>query len=389
MASARHTRYRPSARVRRRRRALAAVASAVAIIAVVAVIGLVLLPRTTPSNPIDPAANAVPTSTPTQGPAPTPPPLSPAEKLLAQTSDPAVCAVTFRGDGVTDPPVLESQGTLYQHLPIPSRAGMVFAGWYSTPQDAASFTASARVNGAHAVTCVDREITLTAAWKTPEQNVADNTRIPILMYHQFTSDPNGVTGWLRGNYAYIGDFEAQMDYIASNGFYLPTWPELAAFIDGRLSLPNHSVIITDDDCDVSWLQLAMPISIEKKLLTTAFCITVDGTGPSPSPYIQQRSHTHDMHRAGANGKGLMVNSSAADIAADLEKSAAILGAKEVVAYPFGHYNDVTKEGVREAGFEMGRTIEPGYVTIGTDKLALPVQRINYGMGVDALISAIG
>ena len=29
------------------------------------------------------------------------------------------------------------------------------------------------------------------------------------------------------------------------------------------------------------------------------------------------------------------------------------------------------------------------VTIGTDKLALPVQRINYGMGVDALAGMIG
>jgi len=38
---------------------------------------------------------------------------------------------------------------------------------------------------------------------------------------------------------------------------------------------------------------------------------------------------------------------------------------------------------------MGRTIEGGYVSIGTDKLALPVIRINYGMGLDALVSLIG
>jgi hypothetical protein len=38
---------------------------------------------------------------------------------------------------------------------------------------------------------------------------------------------------------------------------------------------------------------------------------------------------------------------------------------------------------------MARTIEPGYVTIGTDKLALPVVRINYGMGLDAVVNLIG
>ena len=77
------------------------------------------------------------------------------------------------------------------------------------------------------------------------------------------------------------------------------------------------------------------------------------------------------------------------IAADLETSAAVLGVKEVIAYPYGHYNDTAKQGVTQAGFEMARTIEPGYVSIGTDKLALPVVRINYGMGLDAVVSLIG
>ena len=72
-----------------------------------------------------------------------------------------------------------------------------------------------------------------------------------------------------------------------------------------------------------------------------------------------------------------------------QASAAALGVKEVMAYPFGHYNDTAKEGLREAGFEMARTIEPGYVTIGTDKLALPVVRVNYGMNVDAITGLIG
>jgi hypothetical protein len=96
-----------------------------------------------------------------------------------------------------------------------------------------------------------------------------------------------------------------------------------------------------------------------------------------------------MHQAGDNGQGRMVNWSADQIAADLEASAAVLGVKEVIAYPFGHYNDTAKQGVTQAGFEMARTIEPGYVSIGTDKLALPVVRINYGMGLNDLINSIG
>ena len=245
------------------------------------------------------------------------------------------------------------------------------------------------MNGADPVVCVDQQVELFAAWKTPEENAAEDVRVPILMYHQFTADPEGEKGWLRGNYAYIGDFDAQMNHIATTGFYLPTWDELSAFIDGRLSLPAKSVIITDDDADQTWFDLAVPVVDKYKVLSTSFMITAYRQDPAPSIYVQRRSHTHDMHQAGDNGKGRMVNWSADQIAADLTTSADILGVGQVVAYPYGHYNDTTKQGVAQAGYEMGRTIEPGYVKIGTDKLALPVVRIDYGMGLDALVSRIG
>lgn len=85
----------------------------------------------------------------------------------------------------------------------------------------------------------------------------------------------------------------------------------------------------------------------------------------------------------------MVNWTPDQIAADLNASGDILGVREGIAYPIGHHNDTAKQGVAQAGFEMARTIEPGYVEIGTDKLALPVVRIDYGMGLDALIKRIG
>lgn len=316
-------------------------------------------------------------------------PLTPAEQIVADANDPRACAVTFTGEGAPAEPMPQFQEALYQGLPIPQLDGRVFAGWYPSAADAGAFAVAARVNGADPVVCVDQQVELFAAWKTPEENAAEDVRVPILMYHQFTADPEGEKGWLRGNYAYIGDFDAQMNHIATTGFYLPTWDELSAFIDGRLSLPAKSVIITDDDADQTWFDLAVPVVDKYKVLSTSFMITAYRQDPAPSIYVQRRSHTHDMHQAGDNGKGRMVNWSADQIAADLTTSADILGVGQVVAYPYGHYNDTTKQGVAQAGYEMGRTIEPGYVKIGTDKLALPVVRIDYGMGLDALVSRIG
>lgn len=316
-------------------------------------------------------------------------PLSPAEQLVADADDPLACAVTFTGHAAPLHPVLQSQGGLYRSLPIPRSDGLVFAGWYGSADGAERLDTAERVNGADVVVCADQQIELFAAWRTPEENAAQNVKVPILMYHWFTANPEGEDGWLRGNYAYIGDFEAQMTHIATTGFYLPTWDELAAFIEGRLSLPARSVVITDDDADQSWFDLAVPVLHERRLLATSFMVTAYRQDPPPSVFVLRRSHTHDMHRAGENGDGLMVNWTAEQIAADLRSSADILGAREVIAYPFGHHSDTAKQGVALAGFEMARTIEPGYVQIGTDKLALPVVRIDYGMGVEELAARIG
>ncbi|MFF5627273.1 polysaccharide deacetylase family protein [Microbacterium sp. NPDC012755] len=316
-------------------------------------------------------------------------PLTPAQQLVADADDPQACAVTFSGEGAPADPLLQSQAALYQNLPIPAIEGKVFAGWYPTAAAAAAFDPAARVNGADPVVCTDQQVELFASWKTPEENVAENAKIPILMYHQFTANPEGEKGWLRGNYAYIGDFDAQMNHIATTGFYLPTWDELSAFIDGKLYLPARSVIITDDDADQTWFDLAVPVIDKYKLLSTSFMITAARQDPAPSIYVQRRSHTHDMHQAGDNGKGRMVNWTADQIAADLNTSGDILGVRQVIAYPYGHYNDTAKQGVTQAGYEMARTIEPGLVGIGTDKLALPVVRIDYGMTVDSLIKRIG
>ncbi|MBS1905247.1 MAG: polysaccharide deacetylase family protein [Actinobacteria bacterium] len=375
---------RPSQAVIRRRRVI------VGVIAVLAV-ALVAVVTTTAVHSFlgggDPKAAAVgKTSTPT----PKPTPLTPAQQLLKTAADPATaCAVSFAGDGITQAPMLQTEGVLFTGLPIPERAGSVFAGWYPSPETAATQVQTDRVNGSQLTTCTDHQRTLYAAWTTPEQNTATAAKIPILMYHQFTTKPEGEDNWLRNNYVYIEDFKAQMDYVASQKFYMPTWVELNAFIDGKLFLPQHSLIITDDDADPTWLQLAVPVVTERKLLTTSFVITGERKDGSPSPYVLQRSHTNDMHRAGANGKGRMVNLTADEVAADLEESAKVLGAKEVIAYPYGHYNATAEEGVTKAGFLLARTIDYGYVKIGTPKLELPVIRINYGDTVEGLKNNIG
>lgn len=309
------------------------------------------------------------------------------KRLIAEQTN-NTCAVAFSGDGIDVQPVAETKGALFANLPTPERAGYIFAGWYSTPDAAASLTETARVNGSQVVSCTYKTETLYGAWVTSARTQQENTHVPILMYHQFTTKPGGESGALRLNYTYIADFENQISYISAQHYYLPTWTELNSFIDGKLFLPRKSVIVTDDDADITWLQLAVPVVTKHKVLTTSFVITVWRTAPTPSTYVLQRSHTQNMHRAGANGKGLMINASLADIVADLKTSISVLGVSEVLAYPFGNYNPTAEEALRETGFSLAVTTQDGTVSPGATKLELPRKRIDYGMSFAAFAATL-
>jgi hypothetical protein len=313
---------------------------------------------------------------------------------LLEDAHPTACAISFSGgdfsgDDVAFEPELRTEGGLFEELPLPQGGEEVFAGWYPSPESAASHDDGARVGASDTVVCDDRRLTLTAGWMPRADLEALDVGVPILMYHQFTDRPEGVDGPLLLNWAYSVDFDAHMAYLADEGYYLPTWRELSAFIDGELYLPPHSAIVTDDDAHASWFELAVPILNEHRVMATSFVITKWRDELSPSPYVLQRSHTHDMHDPGADGRGRMVNWTAEEIADDLRTSAGVLGAAEVIAYPFGHYDDRSKQGVAQAGYEMAVTIEPGLVHAGADKLALPRMRIDYGMGLEAFVESLG
>jgi hypothetical protein len=300
------------------------------------------------------------------------------------------CIVQFAGRDIHVSPQQQLIGSLYDRLPIPARGGEVFTGWYRTAADAASVDQVDRVNGAQVVACPSGSETLYGGWMTPTAVAAQKVGVPILMYHQFTQNPAGQSGPRKANYDYIGAFQENIAYLSQEKFYLPTWDELSAFIDGKLYLPHRSVIVTDDDADPTWETMGVPIVTKYKVLTTSFVITRYRQAPSPSVYVIQRSHTNDMHSAGADGKSRLADSTVPQIVADLDASVRILGgAREVLAYPMGNFNATAEQGLREAGFEMAVTTEHGYVTAGATKLQLPRMRVAYGMTQRQFVEMVG
>lgn len=209
--------------------------------------------------------------------------------------------------------------------------------------------------------------------------------LPVLMYHFFyeKDDPNYIGKTPDNNILLIDDFIEQMQYLKEDNFYFPTWEEVEEYIDGKQNLPEKSVVITDDDGNTSFFILAVPVIEELGIPVTSFIITnlYEARLQEKYEFINYQSHSDDMHQAGSNGKGAMVNWKYDEIVSDLKESKNKIEKYtnrncNVFCYPFGHYNEVAKKALKDTGFNFAFTVESGRVKIGADKYALPRVRIN-------------
>ena len=214
--------------------------------------------------------------------------------------------------------------------------------------------------------------------------------IPVLMYHFFYDESKGETG-KDSNWMEISDFEEQLKYLDENDYYFPTWSELVDFVDGKISLPRKSIIITIDDGDPSFFSKAIPVINKYDVKVTSFIIT-DRTPESyfsqyKSDKINFQSHTHDMHRGGCSGGhgGLFRCIDYDKGVDDLNTSIQIIGSSDAIAYPFGDCNDNVLSVTKNVGFKLGFTTKYGKVYKGMDRLQLPRVRMSKGISLKGFI----
>ena len=208
------------------------------------------------------------------------------------------------------------------------------------------------------------------------------TGLPVLMYH-FFYDKSKETG-KDGNWIEISNFEEQMKYLAENDFYFPTWEQVENYIDGKQELPEKSVVITVDDGDPSFFELAVPIIQKYKIPTTSFVITYwyGNRANDKQDYVSYQSHSYDMHKAGSNGKGLMLSWDYDKIKDDILLSRDVLGGANIFCYPFGQYNDLDIKVLKENGYRLAFTTKGGKVKKGSSKYELPRVRISGNTGLE-------
>lgn len=215
--------------------------------------------------------------------------------------------------------------------------------------------------------------------------------LPVLMYHFFYNEKDGEIG-ADSNWMEISNFEIQMKYLSENNYYFPSWEEINNYLDGKTDLPSKSVVISVDDGDLSFFKLAVPILQKYNIIATSFVVTSWSEDSvleyKTFPNINFESHSHDMHKAGKDGKGYFLTATKEETTEDLNQTKKILETNNVFCYPFGDYNDFTKQILLQEGYKMAFTTKNGKVSPGMDKFELPRVRMSQGDSLETFIKKL-
>lgn len=209
-------------------------------------------------------------------------------------------------------------------------------------------------------------------------NTKEKTRsnIRTLTYHTVYNKKNQTCNNIYVCHP-IEQFEKHMKYLHDKKYLTLTMEELEMFLDGKIRIPQKSIVITLDDG--RRLNNSVPIVEKYQIHATFFVITSKYSVEKyqNSKYAQFESHTDDLHHNyvcnGGYYGGQLLCEDYKKVIADLKLSQEKLGGSLYFAYPFFDSNARAIKALKETGFKLafiGEYDSQGYSTPKTDRYQL-------------------
>ncbi|HQR10760.1 MAG TPA: polysaccharide deacetylase family protein [Casimicrobiaceae bacterium] len=192
--------------------------------------------------------------------------------------------------------------------------------------------------------------------------------VPILCYHRFgpRSSQLAVTP---------AAFEAQMDYLARNGYHVLSMSRFAGFLERGEPVPRKSVVLTIDDGYRSTYEVAFPILRKYGFPATVFLYSDFVGAPDALTWPQmkelQASGLIDIQPHSKTHSNLTVRLAGESDAkyrdrmrAEVEMPIRLIQDRLaegslVYAFPYGDVNETVVDLLKRQGVRLGVTVTPG------------------------------
>jgi peptidoglycan/xylan/chitin deacetylase (PgdA/CDA1 family) len=193
--------------------------------------------------------------------------------------------------------------------------------------------------------------------------------VPILVYHQFSEDCSSPMCLSRRA------FEDQMRYLKENDFRVISPDELLDFLTYKRGLPQKSILITMDDGYRSVYKIAYPILKKYGFTATLFIYTnFVGVSKMAITWDQLKEMKVDGFTIGSHSIShsdltlQMDGETDTDVIARIKQE--LFGSKNIIdkklgqntnilAYPYGKYNQRCVQIARKAGYKLAMSVERG------------------------------
>ena len=212
---------------------------------------------------------------------------------------------------------------------------------------------------------------ISSTYEKENTTLVEATSVPVTVYHFiYLEGDNSCRESICHSEKQI---RSHFNYLRENNFFTLTTTELGKFIDGKIRLPEKSLLITIDDGARAWN--FVPLLEEYKINATLFLVSSwYDKEQFASSYMELASHTHNLHtpRVCPGGQGSPLKCADRDMLVnDLKTSRETLNGTKAFCFPFYEYNDYALSVIEEAGFEMGFIGGHKNVTKGINKLKIP------------------
>ncbi len=200
-----------------------------------------------------------------------------------------------------------------------------------------------------------------------------------MMYHHFLKEHE--LGRFKNVSTTMTDvqFTREMQFLKTKNYETITTDELLRFMRNEITLPAYSVVLTFDDGLLSTREYAYSVLQKNGFKATQFLITSRNESSAAEQMFNYDdlqalsrqdienmqdvfsygSHTYNLHDLIGN-KGKMLLIPYHEVVQDLKQSLTLIPEAKAFAYPFGQYTSNTIYAVKEAGFVMAFSTQPGY-----------------------------